>query len=82
MKEHHRFSPLLILYRAFDAIELYIAWFLLLAGIVAIPLTFLDVLPPAGGDLRQDVLAAIAWLLVTKEGYNDLKEIVEDEVEG
>ena len=70
------------LYKSYGYIEQPIAWLFLLAGVIAIPLTFLDVLPPKGADWKQDIIACIAWLLVAKEGYNDLTDYLEDEVEG
>jgi hypothetical protein len=69
------------LYRAFDRVEPFIAWFLLWAGVIGVILTLTEILPGIGDGWYGKIIASIGWVLVSKEGYNDLRGIVEDEIE-
>ena len=67
------------LYNAFDVAEPYIAWFLLVAGLLGVLLTVVGVLPPFGDNLFGRIVASLGWLLVALEGHDRAGDWLEEE---
>lgn len=72
-------NPLKALYRAFSVADFYVAWAFFLVGLIGFVLTMAGVLPPFGDNWFGRVVTSLGWLLVCKEGFNDIADYYEEE---